>query len=240
MKISLLKNKRGESKENMEKKTIIANVFIGIAIAALLGGFLLGLFNKSADKNESMENEENSSETFEYEGSSPVEETDDMEESEEGLEDENELTPQEKEALRTAKQKAKEIKKHLKEEDEHETGENFLESYKKKYNKSVVDKTVKLTHDVVFLLANNKTKPSDWKDFSTPKMLKKVSQMNKEAAYLSFQILDIELVPIEKEFDGIVIGVLLRTNKGMSLLEFDFIVKNNQPYLDDINLSWSY
>lgn len=239
MKISLLKNKRGESKENMEKKTIIANVFIGIAIAALLGGFLLGFFNKSANKNESVKEEENSTETFEYEGSSPIEEND-VEESDEELENENELTAKEKEALQVAKQKAKEVEKHLKEEDEHETGENFLESYQKKYNKNVVDKTVKLTHDIVFLLSNNKTKSSEWKDFSTPKMLKKVSQMNKEAAYLSFQILDIELVPIEKEFDGIVIGVLLRTNKGMSLLEFDFVVQNNQPYLDDINLSWSY
>lgn len=212
---------------------------------------MLGFFNKNSGDNE----QEQSEKMFHYEGVGSTNENEDEEEdlieedgeqnadSEDHEETTNETenkTPseQEKEALKKAQKKAKELEEHS--HGDYEQQDNFLEKYKEKYNEKVVDKTTKLTHDIIFMLSNNVTKPSEWEGFSSKKMLSKVAEMDKDVAFLDFQIVDMELVPIDKEFDGIVIGVLLETHEGVHLLEFDFLIKGNEPILDDINLAWSY
>lgn len=227
----------------IKRNNIVTNVLIGIAITALIGGFLLGLFKKDDASQDDMSNKE--SQMFNYEGNSQSEiDTENVEEK--TIIDSNdddkksiniEQKQKEKQAVNEAKEKAKELEEDS-HSDHYEKSINFLEDYKKKYSEEVVNKTVKLTHEVIFKLSKNETDSSTWESFSSEKMIKRVEEMKRDVVFLDFQIADLELVPIEKKFDGILIGVLIETAQGVSLLEFDFLIKNNQPILDDIITVW--
>lgn len=225
---------------------ILSNFFIGIALTAIIGGFLLGFINKkSVDETNDYEDDSlpipvhdyttntNAINEVESLDNDILESVSDLAENNKGTND-NEINNDEETNLENENNDL-EIEQH---EHEYEESKDIFDIYEGVYPVELIEKSIKITHKASSLLFNIDGHIEEWAEFSTERFIDSLLSRNKSDFIYDIDLFGVSIVPIESDYEGIAIGGYCETIEGVALFEFDYKVYDDEVLLDDIKFLW--
>lgn len=207
-------------------------------MTALIGGFLL----YKTDKPVKEPTEETTNKIQDY---TSLADNDSEENAEENTDTENDMdTESDNDKKSIVEKKVKEAKKNLSDvdDDDYEKSIDFYDLYKKEYSEKQIDNVIKQTYEVIFLLSSTSSSEEfvqkKWEELATDELLDKLMSGQKDS--ISFRgYKNVEVVPVESDYNGIAVGVFISMGSDVALFEFDFEVSKDKALLDDFNVLWS-
>lgn len=217
-------------------KKIVLFTVIAITITALIGGFLLS--TKEETEPDDFENADNQSEVQDY---TNLITQDEEEEKELSVINDNEDNSDEE---KTVEQEVEEAKQNISDVDsnDYEDGVDLYDVHEKEYSKKQIDNAIKQTYEVIYLFSNTSNSEElvqeKWNEITTNDLFEKITSGQKESISIR-GYKEIELVPIESDYDGISVGLFVATESDVALFEFNYKMEKNKALLDDFKILWS-
>ena len=224
----------------MGSKTKFLIVF-SLVVTALLGGFFL--FNNSEKDNEKFSEGEGVGKVKDYTGNLEDRKNIDGAGGEKAEEKEEEVDDEK--LVDKVKKEAKEAERKQDEHgySEHEKRYDLYDLHGKNFSKKQIEEAINKTHEILFLMHDTGDKTEEeiekkWRRLITESLFNRLDNGEKEL-FIIEEFSNIEIVPIESDYEGLYIGVYLVSRDNVGLFEFDFYVDGNDVLLDDFILHWS-
>lgn len=226
----------------MEFKNIVLIIVI-VAMTALIGGFLLSFF----DNKDIPEETNKDIEIQDYTGLIDSNENDLEENTQNEKEDTSEETEDEEINHEEIIDRVKKLDEKLLIESnfDHEVDEGvtLYDLYADKYGEKRVKQAIVQTYEVLYLLSDNSVFDEEirdgWKEISTEAFYNRIVNRDIDGNYTFVNLIEFQIVPIESEYDGISVGLFIKSvNQGVTLFELNFDVEKNKVLLNDFKVVW--